>query len=288
MSNTVDLSFIDQWRDEVLHDFQVEGGQLRKFSRVIPLTGADTAFVHRLGQGSAVQKARHAKIPPMNVAHSTDSISVQDWYAGEYINDLDMLKTNVNFKQEYNKVIKQAIGRAEDDNLLDGLAAAITTNGETISAGAAATFADVSLATRALRRRNVPGGLIGLISYDFLEDMMSFANVNSNMIFSSGDFNSEKPIVQGLGRMEFDWYGVHWYCYNNLPTTNAGATQQNFIYAKDVLIHALQMDLTMSIDKVPEMQEWFATGKASWGTDVFQTEGVVAIERNYTAVASLI
>lgn len=282
MSTTIDNSFIDLWRDEVLHDFQLEGGQLRRFARSIPVVGADTAYFHQLGSGSATQKGRHANIPTMNLAHATDSVSVQDWYAAEYIDDLDMLKTNVDFRKDYNMAIKQALGRAEDDNLLDALAAAVTSTSNTIAAGAAATFDELATAVRHIKRSNARGALCGVISYDFYEDVLLMEGATDTLVYSSKDYGaSGSEFKDGFNRIEFDWFGVHWYVYNGLPVS--GGAQTNYVYMKDALIHALNKDMTMSIDKVAEKDSWFLSGKISFGSTVVSNreEAVVAITRTY-------
>ena len=70
MSTTIDQAFIKQFEEEVHQAYQRMGSKLRNTVRMKNgVRGSSTVF-QKVGKGSAATKARHGKVPVMNVDHT--------------------------------------------------------------------------------------------------------------------------------------------------------------------------------------------------------------------------
>jgi hypothetical protein len=95
MSTTIDQAFVKQFEREVHAAYQRQGSKLRATVRVKNgVVGSSTVF-QRVGKGAANTKSRHGMVPLMNVEFSAVEAQLVDYYAGEWIDRLDELKTNI-------------------------------------------------------------------------------------------------------------------------------------------------------------------------------------------------
>jgi hypothetical protein len=122
MSTSVEYSFIKQFEAEVHIQYQQMGSKLRNTVRVKDnVIGASTTF-QKVGKGTASTKARHGKVPVMNVDHTPVECVLQDFYAGDWIDRLDELKTNINEQQVVARAGAYALGRKTDELIITKLA----------------------------------------------------------------------------------------------------------------------------------------------------------------------
>lgn len=122
MSTQVELSFIKNFEAEVHVQYQQMGSKLRTTVRTKDrVIGATTTF-QKVGTGTANTKARHGKVPVMNVEHTTVDCLLQDYYAGDWVDKLDELKTNIDEQQVVAKAGAYALGRKTDELIINQLA----------------------------------------------------------------------------------------------------------------------------------------------------------------------
>jgi capsid protein len=79
------------------------------------------ATFQKVGKGTASTKARHGKVPVMNVDHTPIECTLQDYYAGDWVDQLDELKTNINEQQVVAKAGAFALGRKTDELIIGQL-----------------------------------------------------------------------------------------------------------------------------------------------------------------------
>jgi Phage capsid protein len=81
MATSIELSFIKNFEAEVHVQYQQMGSKLRNTVRTKDnVIGASTTF-QKVGKGTASTKARHGKVPVMNVDHQPVECVLQDYYA---------------------------------------------------------------------------------------------------------------------------------------------------------------------------------------------------------------
>ena len=122
MSTQVEQSFIANFEAEVHVQYQQMGSKLRNTVRTKDnIVGATTTF-QKVGKGIASTKARHGLVPVMNVDHTPVECVLQDYYAGDWVDRLDELKTNINEQQVVAKAGAYALGRKTDEMIINQLA----------------------------------------------------------------------------------------------------------------------------------------------------------------------
>ena len=115
MSTTVEQSFAKQYEAEVHAAFQRMGSKLRNTVRSRNNVKGATVVFQKVGKGSAVTKARHGEIPPMNLSHTNVNVSLTDYFAGDYIDKFDELKVNHDERKVVANAGAFALGRVTDD-----------------------------------------------------------------------------------------------------------------------------------------------------------------------------
>ena len=121
MSTSISTAFIKQFEAEVHMAYQRMGSKLRNTIRQVNNVKGSQARFQKVGTGSAVSKSRHAQIPTMDITHSTVDVTLADFYAADYVDRLDELKTNLDEKQVLAQSAAAALGRKTDQLINDVL-----------------------------------------------------------------------------------------------------------------------------------------------------------------------
>lgn len=95
MATSIDQAFVKQFEREVHEAYQRQGSKLRNTVRTINnVKGASTTF-QKVGKGVASTKSTHGMVPVMNLDHTNVECTLQDFYAGDWVDKLDELKINI-------------------------------------------------------------------------------------------------------------------------------------------------------------------------------------------------
>ena len=120
MSTSIDQAFIKQFEEEVHQAYQRMGSKLRNTVRVKNgVEGSSTVF-QKVGKGTASTKARHGKVPVMNIDHTPIECVLEDYYAGDWVDHLDELKINIDERQVLANAGAFALGRKTDELIIAG------------------------------------------------------------------------------------------------------------------------------------------------------------------------
>jgi hypothetical protein len=118
VANTIDVSFIKQYDEDVFLAYQQFGSKLRDFVRKKPGVRGSTVDFQKIGTGAASTKTRNGSVTVMNPAHTKVTATLSDWYAPEYIDKLDEYKTNIDERNAILTIGAGALGRKVDDLLI--------------------------------------------------------------------------------------------------------------------------------------------------------------------------
>jgi len=118
MSTQVDQAFVHHFEAEVHLQYQQIGSKLRNTVRTkANIIGASTTF-QKVGKGAASTKARHGKIPVMNLDHEPVECFLADHYAGDWVDKLDEIKTNIDEQMIIARAGAYALGRKTDEMII--------------------------------------------------------------------------------------------------------------------------------------------------------------------------
>jgi hypothetical protein len=205
----------------------------------------------------------------MELAHSTVEVTMQDWYAPEYIDKLDELKININERQAIAKSAAAALGRKTDALLIAAM-----------DAGANST--QIHDTSSAIEKADLLSLFETVGNADMPEDgerylAMSpsgFADLYGITEFASSDFVGPQNLPFAGGMTMKDFLGF------KIFSTSAVAGGKNFAYHTQAVGLGINSDVSTEVNYVAEKVSHLATSMMSMGAVVIDDDGVYEVLDN--------
>jgi hypothetical protein len=265
MSTTIDQAFVKQFEREVHEAYQRQGSKLRATVRVkTGVKGSSTVF-QRIGQGSAGTKARHASVPVMDAEFAAVEATLQDFYTGEWIDQLDELKTNIDERAVLANAGAFALGRKTDEMIINAL---VSTDQVAGSAVDGLTKAKVLTAFEILGAKDVPddGQRFAVIGWKQWSELLQLPE------FASTEFVGEAQLPW-RGCQAKMWLGTMWIPHSGLP---GGAGQRICVwYHRSAVGHAIGKEVSTDITWHGDRAAHFVACSMSQGSALIDPRGVV-------------
>jgi hypothetical protein len=264
--------FIDSFDAEVKVAYQGIKS-LRDSVRVKTGVVGSTHRFPKAGSGVATQHNRGNDVVAMNAGRSKVTVTLSDWDAFDYEDILDIEKINFDDKKIIADNTVKAIGRREDQLIIDALTATVGTATTVGDGNGAPTVALLAEAKRVLDENNVPTEDRTLIhSSYFLEDLLNITEVTSS------DFNTVKALVMGDMNtyMGFKFIMIGGRTEGGLPFSDTNK-RYNFAYHKQAVGLAIGKDMTTMVDWVAVKTAWQIGCVYSAGAIAIDTDGIVII-----------
>jgi len=268
MANTIDQAFIKQFETEVHMAYQRMGSKLRNTIRSTNVSGS-TARFQKIGTGSATTKSRNGNVTPMELTHTNVEVSMSDFYAAEYIDKLDELKTNINERQAVAQSAAAALGRKTDELIVAAM-----------DAGANST--QIHNASSALEKADLLSLFETMGTADVPEDgqrylAMSpagYADLFAINEFASSDFVGPQnlPFAGGMTMKEFLGFKIF--------STSAVAGGKNFAYHTTAVGIGVNSDVQTEVNYVAEKVSHLATSMMSMGSVAIDDNGIYEVLDN--------
>jgi hypothetical protein len=239
----------------------------------------------KVGRGVATARVTQTDVTPMNVGFSTVTCSLTDWNAAEYSDVFSQAKVNFDERSELAQVVGAAIGRRQDQLILDALSAASGTGTVANSIGGANTnmnIAKLREAAKILNAKNVPAdGRHIIIHANSLASMLEQTSVTSS------DFNTVKALVQGeiSTYMGFQFHILGDRTEGGLPI-DGSSDRTLYAFHKDAIGYAEGIAPKTEINYIPEKTSWLVNALFSAGSVAIDAEGIVKITARDTAAAA--
>ena len=212
MSISIDNVFIKQFEAEVHLAFQQMGTKLRSTVRTKnDVKGSSTTF-QKIGKGIASTKSRHGLVPVMNLDHTPVECVLTDYYAGDWVDELDELKTNVDERRVVASAGAYALGRKSDELIITELNKATKSVAE---GSAGLTKSKIFEALEYLNANDVPddGQRFGVVGVHQWNELLSMDE------FSNADYVGDSyPLLKGTESRK--WMGINWILHNSLPISS--------------------------------------------------------------------
>ena len=269
MSMSVDQVFIKQFEADVHLAYQQMGTKLRSTIRSkTGVVGTSTTF-QKVGKGIASTKSRHGIVPVMNLNHTPVECTLQDYYAGDWIDALDELKTNVDERRVVASAGAYALGRKTDELIIDAMNTATQYVGD-YSTGL--TKALIMAAIEKLNTNDVPddGRRYAVVGVHQWNELLKISE------FVSADYvGNSTPLVDGCESRK--WLGVNWILCNGLPLASTD-DRDCFIYHSSSIGHACGQEVKTDITWHGERAAHFISNSMSQGAVLIDAEGIVRIK----------
>lgn len=117
MPPTIDIAFIEEYNADVHLNFQQLGSRLMNTTRKGTVM-AKSVYWQKFGTLVAQTKTRNAQHTFQDPEHTRVKADMADWYVPTLIDDLDLLKLNIDEKNTHVRAHVGALGRKVDEILL--------------------------------------------------------------------------------------------------------------------------------------------------------------------------
>lgn len=274
MSTGLSTLNILEFGAEVKAAYQTSGTLRRRCRVRNGVVGTSHQF-KRANRTQATRRVPQTRVVPMGQTYGTATATIQDWNAAEYTDVFDMQKTNADERSVVARNIGGAMGRREDQLLLDALDTANGSFNVPVSTGGANSgmnFAKIALAFELMNRRAVPRDKRVLVIGARQEvEMLQIQQ------FTSGDYVTKLAVQDGnlppiLG---FHIVVVEDRAEGGLPY--GGSTRTCYAYDQDALGLAVGIEHRTEVNYIPEMTSWLANGLFAAGACAIDPDGIIEI-----------
>ncbi len=292
MSKYLSNAAVIDFDSEVKHAYQGTRSLRDTVTTRTGVTGESYKFA-AMGKGLANQKATQADVTPMDINYSRPTANLENWNAPEYTDIFDQAEVNFDEKSELAGTIAAAIGRREDQLIIDAMNAGTysatpgtdNTVGLLIDLGATNALTVAALrqaSTKGLTKRGVNGMDRHIVlTADALDQLLATTAVTSS------DYNAVKTLVNGdidtfLG---FKFHVIEQREEGGLPGDGT-TSSASFCYHKKAVGIAIGIDLKTTVDWIAQKTSWLCNGIMKGGAVIRENSGVVKILSDSTIVVA--
>ncbi len=279
MSTGLSPAFVQLFDSEVKQAYQ---GTSMLAGTVRTRTGVEGSTVNfpTVGKGAASLRSPQTDVVPLNTDFATVSCTLQDYIAAEYSDIFNQQKVNFDERSELAQVVGSAIGRRQDQLILDAIAAASagTTVANTVVTSGSAAASDLNVgkiiaAAKALNAANVPStdrhmvihanGLAALLG----DERAVSSDFNSLQALQRGDINTFMGFTMHvLGDRDEGGLAI-----------DGSSDRTNFAFHKSAIGCAVGMAPTTKIDYIAEKTSFLVAACLSMGAVAIDAAGIVDI-----------
>ncbi|MCS6778126.1 MAG: phage capsid protein [Geminicoccaceae bacterium] len=267
MSTYIDQAFVKQFEREVHAAYQRQGSKLRPTVRTKNNVRGSTTVFQKVGKGAAAPKARHGMVPVMNVEFDHVEAVLVDYYAGEWVDRLDELKTNIDERQVLAAAGAYALGRKTDELIIKALSQASTAVG---SPAEGLTKQKVLAAFEHLGDHDVPddGQRFAVVGWRQWSELLALPE------FASAEFIGDDQLPW-RGAQAKMWLGTLWIAHSGLP--HEAGVRTCFWYHRTAVGHAVGQEVVTDITWHGDRAAHFVANSMSQGSVLIDGTGVVKI-----------
>lgn len=269
MANTIDQAFIKQFESEVHLAYQRMGSKLMNTVRQVNNVNGNVVRFQKIGTGSASTKSRNGMVTPMELAHTNVEVTLNDFYAAEYIDKLDELKTNIDERQAIATSAAAALGRKTDEIIYTAMDAGANST-QIHDTNSAIGKADLLTLFETFGTANIPeDGQRYLAMHP-----KGYADLFNITEFASSDFVGEQnlPFAGGMTMKEFLGFKIF--------STAAITAGKNMAYHTTSIGLGVGANVTTELNYVPEKVSHLATSMMSMGSVVIDDNGIYEVLDN--------
>ena len=282
---SVSNSFVTMFSDDVKQAYQQTSSNLVDAVRVVRNVTGSTYKFHKLSKGGSIKnKARFEDITAMSdtsksfagsgaytggtAQNSVVTTTLNNYHSGEYIDDMDQFKTNIDLRNTFASAIAAGLNRAVDQEIVDALEASSPTTD--IAAGSGLTKAKFLEVHEAMNDLSIPtNDRCIIISPQALTDLLS----DTNLVTAADGLVSNTALTSGYIPNVFGFRVI----MSTLLTKNS-TVRDCYAIHKDSVGLALAQDITARIDYVPQKASHLVLGTMSGGSTVIDADGVVQVQ----------
>jgi len=268
-------AFVTLFDAEVKQAYQAKS-QLVGATRMRRGVEGEVVKFPKVGKGSATLRVPQTDVTPLNVSFSQVTATLEDWNAAEYSDIFMQQKVNFDERQELVQVLANAIGRRQDQLILDALDAASTSYTVANSIGGTATNLNVAKlreTKKLMDKNNVPPQDRHMVIH-----ANSLAALLSETETTSADYNTVRALVSG----ELNTFlGFKFHVLGDRTegglSVDGSLDRQLFAFHKDAIGYAEGIAPRTEINYVPEKTSFLVNTILSATAVAIDNEGIVEL-----------
>ena len=278
MSINLSPAFVQLFEAEVHQAYQGTA-VLRNVVRMRNGVEGNQVKFPKVGKGQASVRTPQSDVTPINSEFSQITVSLTDFVAAEYSDVFLNQKVNFDERQELAQVVGSAIGRREDQIIIDALnaASAGSTVAKNVVTSGSATNSDLNVgkiiaAKKALDAKNVPP-----TDRHFVIHANNLAGLLGDERAVSGDFQTLRALVSGdiNTMMGFQFHVIGDRDEGGLPISNGDRTC--FAFHRSSVGCAVGIAPKTEVNYIPEKTSFLITAMYSAGAAAIDTDGIVDV-----------
>lgn len=269
MSVSIDKAFVKQFEREVHEAYQRQGSKLRDTVRTINKVNGSHAVFQKVGTGVATTKASGELVNVMSLEHSTVEVALEDYYAGDWVDKFDALKTNIDERHVIANAGAYALGRKTDEMIIAALDVAVQNEVEVNGLGL--TRDKILRAFEYFGEMDVPddGQRYAIVGWKQWNDLLAIDE------FVGADYVGTDALPYATGTQAKQWLGTLWIPHSGLPVD--ADVRRCFFYHKTAVGHAIAADIETDITWHGDRAAHFVNSMMSQGAGLIDPDGVVMI-----------
>lgn len=276
MSTSVDQAFINSYDDDVFVAFQRQGSKMLTSCRMKDQLQGQQVYFQKVGKGTASVKSRHGLVPVMNQSHTPVACPVSDFYAGDWVDRLDELKTNIDERMVVASGGAYALGRKVDEQINTAVRTGLPAGQKIAVGGTGLTRIKCLQTYELLNAADVPddGNRFGYVGAHQWGELMNIPE------FKSSDYvGAQYPWLQNLEARR--WLGIVWTRFTGLDAS--AGTRFCLVWHKTAVGYARGMEVSTDITWHGDRASHFVNSMMSGGAVRIEDTGCVEIACDDTA-----
>lgn len=275
MSIALSNAFVTLFDAEVKQAYQGKAMLVGAVRQRRGVEGSTVKFP-KVGRGVATPRVGQTDVTPLNVGFSNVTLTLEDWIAAEYSDIFSQQKVNFDERSELVQVLGNAIGRRQDQLVLNALA----NSGTSLAVGNDVGGADSNMNVAKLRQAK------GLMDKNNVPPTDRHIVIHSNGLQSllaetavtSSDFNTVKALVNG----ELNTFlGFQFHVLGDRTegglAIDGSLDRTCFAFHKDAIGYGEGIAPKTEINYIPEKTSFLVASMFSAGATTIDAEGIVSI-----------
>lgn len=275
MSIALSNAFVTLFDAEVKQAYQGKAMLVGAVRQRRGVEGSTVKFP-KVGRGVATPRIGQTDVTPLNVGFSNVTLTLEDWIAAEYSDIFSQQKVNFDERSELVQVLGNAIGRRQDQLVLNALA----NSGTSLAVGNDVGGTDTNMNVAKLRQAK------GLMDKNNVPPTDRHIVIHSNGLQSllaetavtSSDFNTVKALVNG----ELNTFlGFQFHVLGDRTegglAIDGSLDRTCFAFHKDAIGYGEGIAPKTEINYIPEKTSFLVASMFSAGATTIDAEGIVSI-----------
>jgi hypothetical protein len=268
MATSITNAFITQFESEVHMAYQRMGSKLKNIVRNVSGVQGNTVKFQKVAKGAANTKARHAEVVAMDLSHTNVSATLNDYYAADFVDKLDELKTNIDERQVIAQSAAYALGRKTDEVIRDVMDAGTAFANNVASSATGMTLIKAKNMMETFGANDVPddGQRYWVVGPKQWSDLLSIDQ------FSRVEYvgPSELPFAGGMTAKR--WLGFLFFTHSGL--TIGSGDRNTLCFHKSSVGLGVGSDVKTEVNYIPEKVSHLITSHLSIGSALIDTTGL--------------